>query len=105
MPSTHDHVLVAGVRLDHRMHSAFARARLAGALHEIALDSIHPPPQMSEREREWLRHALERPIRVATEAAIGTLIAELEQVMVEHLAQVPPSVRPTGGLPLGTDDA
>jgi hypothetical protein len=89
MRPPHDRVLVYGVRLDHRMHSAFARARLAEALYEIAMDSIDPSPLVSTREREWLRTALQRPIRVATEAAIGTLIAELEQEFVEHLSCAP----------------
>jgi hypothetical protein len=92
MRAPHDRVLVWGIRLDHRIHCAYARARLAEALHDVALDAIDPSPLVSEREREWLRHALERPIRVATEAAIGTLVAELEQVLVAHLEAVAPEV-------------
>ncbi len=76
-----DRVIVDGVALACRIHSSYARARLSEALHDIALDAVHPNPRLTAGERDWLRAALARPIRIATEAALGTLSAELERAL------------------------
>lgn len=72
--------IIAGVPLTRRVHSAYARARLTEALHDAALDAIHPAVGeiTSRDERTWLRDALEGPIGVAVEAALDVLAAELE---------------------------
>jgi hypothetical protein len=90
MPQRSDHVTIAGVALSHRVHSAFARDRLGQALHEIALDVIHPSPTLGTTEREWLRAAVARPIRIATEAALGAFAAELEQALLGRVGAPPP---------------
>jgi hypothetical protein len=84
MPAVHDRVRISGVPLGGRVHTAFARARLAQALHEIALDALDPAPTLGVEELEWLRRSFERPIGVATEAALGTFTAELEAVLLGH---------------------
>ena len=84
MPAIHDRVRVDGVPLGGRVHSAFARGRLAQALHEIAIDALHPPTTMSRADAARLRDALARPIRIASEAALGTFAAELERALVDH---------------------
>lgn len=91
MPHRSEHVTIAGVALSHRVHSAFARDRLGQALHEIALDVVHPPPTLGSAEREWLRAAIARPIRIATEAALGTFAAELEQALEGRVGAPPPT--------------
>jgi hypothetical protein len=84
MPALHDRVRVHGVPLGGRVHSAFARDRLARALHEIAIDALHPAATMSRNDAARLRDSLARPIRVASEAALGTLAAELERALVDQ---------------------
>jgi hypothetical protein len=84
MPAIHDRVRVDGVPLGGRVHSAFARDRLAQALHEIAIDALRVPATLSRRDAARLREALARPIHVATEAALGTLAAELERALVDQ---------------------
>jgi hypothetical protein len=85
MSPVHDRVTVHGVRLDHRLRTAGAHSRLAAALHEVALDAVRVAP-LSRAEQDWLRDALAGPVRTATEAALGTLSAELERVLVEREA-------------------
>jgi len=81
---------ISGVELGHRVHSAFARDRLGQALHEIALDVLHPSPTLGPAERDRLRDAIARPIRVATEAALGTFAAELEEALRGRAVPPPP---------------
>jgi hypothetical protein len=90
MPHRSGQLTISGVALGHRVHSAFARDRLGQALHEVALDVLHPSPTLGAAERDWLRDALARPIHIATEAALGTFAAELEQALRGHVAAPPP---------------
>ena len=90
MPHRTGQLTISGVALSHRVHSAFARDRLCQALHEVALDALHPSPTLGEVERAWLRKAIARPILIATEAALGTFAAELEQAL-RGRAVAPPS--------------
>lgn len=85
---------ISGVDLRHRVHSAFARDRLGQALHEIALDVLDPSPITGPAERDWLRDAIARPIRIATEAALGTFAAELEEALRGRSVPPPPWRRP-----------
>jgi hypothetical protein len=91
MPQPRDEVTIAGVALSHRVHSAFARDRLGQALHEIALDVVHPSPHLGRAERERFRAAITRPIRMATEAALGTFAAELERALGGPTDAPPPA--------------
>jgi hypothetical protein len=91
MPHRTGQLTISGVALNHRVHSAFARDRLSQALHEVALDVLHPSPALGAAEHEWLRDALTRPIRIATEAALGTFAAELEQVLRGSAVAPPPT--------------
>jgi hypothetical protein len=86
VPAVRDRVTISGVALGCRVNSTYARARLAQALHEVALDALDPSPSLGEREREWLRGAIERPIRLATQAALGTFAAELERALLGRAA-------------------
>ena len=48
------------------------------------MDAVHPPATMSRRDAARLRDALAGPIRIASEAALGTLAAELERALVDQ---------------------
>jgi len=63
--------------LGQRLRSGYARARLAEALYEIALDGLHPCPRSlpDPRHRAWLREALGGPIEAATDEALLVLVA------------------------------
>jgi len=79
-----ERVSIDGVFLSHRVHGAFARNRLGQALYEIALDAIDPAPALGAAELEWTRAAIARPIRMATEAALGTFTSELDRAFLDH---------------------
>ena len=96
MGALRDRVRVDGVPLGGRVHSAFARDRLAQALHEIAIDALRLPATMSREEAARRRDALARPIHIAAEAALGTLAAELERALVDQDV-VPAATRATNG--------
>ncbi len=70
---------IDGVPVDHRVRSAYARGRIGEALHEVVLDALGPshPDLTASGDDAWLRGAIERPIHIATEAALGTLATEL----------------------------
>jgi hypothetical protein len=74
---------IHGVPLHRRVHSAYGRARLAEAAYIVALDAIHPCAAEITREadRDWLNHAIERPIRHAVDSALDTLARELDEVL------------------------
>jgi hypothetical protein len=91
MPHRFGQLTISGVAVSHRVHSAFARDRLGQALHEVALDVLHPSPTLGQAAREWLRDAIARPIRIATEAALGTFAAELEQALRGRVVATPPT--------------
>ncbi len=76
--------------IEHRLSSAYARARLAEALYEIVLDGLHPCPRSvpDPADRDWLREALTRPIEQATSDALRTLVDET----VVALEAAPPAV-------------
>lgn len=74
-------VVIAGVGVGRRVHTAYARSRLMQACYEAALDTVHPAALelASAEERAWLREALERPTSAAAEAALDVLAARLEE--------------------------
>ncbi|MEO5964268.1 MAG: hypothetical protein ABIR11_02290 [Candidatus Limnocylindrales bacterium] len=89
-------LVIDGVPSRRRLGSAYAQAKLAEALFEIALDGIDPAlagPQ-APAARAWLRVGLERPITRATEAALDRFCAELE-LMVRC---APPHLQGTLGI-------
>jgi hypothetical protein len=73
-------VTIDGVPLRRRLGSAYAQARLAEALYEIALEGLDPAlvGPSAPAARAWLRVALERPITRATDAALDRFCGELE---------------------------
>jgi hypothetical protein len=76
-------VSVTGVPLDRRLRSAYARDRLTEATYLVVLDLLHPCAIELSRpaERDWLNHAIERPIRLAVDAALDALGPSLERAL------------------------
>jgi hypothetical protein len=68
---------IDGVPIRRRLGSAYAQARLAEALYEIALEGLDPS-LTGPAAHAWLRVALERPITRATDAALDRFCGELE---------------------------
>lgn len=88
---------IDGVPIRRRLGSAYAQARLAEALFEIAREGMDPAfagPD-AQAARAWLRVALERPITRATEAALDRFCAELDLAAL----QAPAHVRAALGIP------
>ncbi len=73
-------ITIDGVPLRRRLGSAYAQARLAEALYEIALEGLDPALAGPDapHARAWLRVALERPITMASGAALDRFCGELE---------------------------
>jgi hypothetical protein len=67
--------------IDCRIATAFARHRVAQALHEVTLDSLAYGPRdlPTQDDREWIRGAIAMPIQEATEAALDVLAARLTE--------------------------
>jgi hypothetical protein len=88
-------LVIDGVPIRRRLGSAYARARLAEAMFEIAREGIDPllagPDAVAARA--WLRVALERPISRATDAALDRYCAELELMAMS----APPHLRAAFG--------
>ena len=83
--------LITGVPLHRRVHTEYARARLAQATYEVAMDALHPALHevTSSDERVWLRTALAKPLDLAVGAALDMLAIELDAALEE----APPSLR------------
>jgi hypothetical protein len=75
-------LIIDGVPIRRRLGSAYARARLAEALFEIAREGMDPAlgGPSAAAGRAWLRVALEQPIGRASDAALDRFCAELELV-------------------------
>ena len=83
-------LIIDGVPIRRRIGSAYARAKLAEALFEIAREGMDPAlgAQCAPAGRAWLRVALEGPIASASDAALDRFCAELEVVALgapEHV--------------------
>jgi len=83
-------LVIDGVPLRRRLGSAYARARLAEALFDIALEGMDPDrsSRSAAAARAWLRVALEVPIGRASDAALDRFCAELELVAIGAPAHV-----------------
>ena len=83
-------LVIDGVPIRRRLGSAYARARLAEALFEIAREGMDPAliGPAAPASRAWLRVALEQPIGRASDAALDRLCAELELVALGAPAHV-----------------
>jgi hypothetical protein len=77
---------IDGVALRHRVRSDYGRDRLTEAVYLVALDAVRPCAVELTRqtERDWLNHAMERPIRLAVDAALDTLARELDGALDGH---------------------
>ena len=75
-------LIIAGVPIRRRIGSAYARAKLAEALFEIAREGVDPAlaGPCAQAGHAWLRVALEGPIAAASDAALDRFCAELELV-------------------------
>ena len=96
-------LIIAGVPIRRRIGSAYARAKLAEALFEIAREGVDPAlaGACAPAGRAWLRVALEGPIAVASDAALDRFCAELELVALgapEHV-RAALGVTPVGDAP------
>lgn len=78
-------VAIDGVPIRRRLGSAYAHAKLAEALFEIAHEAIDPAltGPHAAAARSWLRVGIERPIVCATDAALDRFCAELELLIDE----------------------
>jgi hypothetical protein len=65
--------------IDCRIDTAFARHRVAQALHEVTLDSLAYGPRdlPTQDDREWIRGAIAIPIQEATDIALSILADRL----------------------------
>jgi hypothetical protein len=94
-------LVIDGVPIRRRLGSAYARARLAEALFEIAREGMDPAlaGPTAAAGRAWLRVALEEPIARASDAALDRLCAELELVAMgapSHVQEALGSTREGG---------
>ncbi|HEY3336796.1 MAG TPA: hypothetical protein VGK16_16325 [Candidatus Limnocylindrales bacterium] len=83
-------LVIDGVPIRRRLGSAYARARLAEALFDIAregMDRALTGPS-APAARAWLRVALEHPITRASDAALDRFCAELELLALGAPAHV-----------------
>lgn len=94
-------LVIDGVPIRRRLGSAYAQARLAEALFEVAREGIDPAlaGPAAPAARAWLRVALAGPITRATEAALDRFCAELELVADE----APEELRAALGLEPGAE--
>ena len=83
-------LIIAGVPIRRRIGSAYARAKLAEALFEIAREGMDPAlaGPTAAAGRAWLRVALEGPIARASDAALDRFCSELEVVALGAPAHV-----------------
>jgi hypothetical protein len=95
-------LVIDGVPIRRRLGSAYARARLAEALFDIAREGVDPllVGPSAPAARAWLRVALEQPITRASDAALDRFCAELEVLALS----APAHVREAFGTGLGLDD-
>jgi hypothetical protein len=69
--------------IEREIATEYARDRLARALYEVIVDSVRfgPCELPTGEDREWIRRAVARPIREATDAALEILAQRLSEVL------------------------
>lgn len=95
-----DHMLVIdGVPIRRRLGSAYAHARRAEALFEVAREGVDPAlaGPAAPAARAWLRVALAGPITRATDAALDRFCAELELIAQDAPAELRAALGLEGG--------